>query len=229
MKHLLIKLKHGKLVLAKELSFSFAARKIKELKPYLCKASSIKKSLENKNAYLVYRGVYFKKDKKLFKLNELRYDITLIYPFVFGEEFNKTLGHWHKTSEIYEVLSGQALFLIQGPKNLAKKVYLKTLKPKSKIIIPAFYNHLIINPAKKPLIIADLFSNKVKSDYFFLREKCGAGYYILKSGAVKNPHYKTVGKIQNKLPKTKISIKTFKKPLYSEFINNPKKFEFLTQ
>ena len=229
MKHLLIKLKHGKLVLAKELSFSFAARKIKELKPYLYQPSSIKKSLENKNAYLLYRGICFKKDKKLFKLNELRYDITLIYPFVFGEEFNKTLGHWHKTSEIYEVLAGQALFLIQGPKNSAKKVYLKTLKPKSKIIIPAFYNHLIINPVKKPLIIADLFSNKVKSDYFFLREKCGAGYYILKSGAVKNPHYKTVGKVQNKLPKTKISIKTFKKPLYSEFINNPKKFEFLTQ
>lgn len=222
-----IKLKHGKLVLTKDLTFSFAARKIKELKPYLYQSSSVKKSQENKNAYLIYRGICFKKDKEIFKLNNLRYDVTLIYPFIFGEEFNKTLGHWHKTPEIYEVLSGQALFLIQGPKNSAQKIYLKLLKPKSKIIIPAFYNHLIINPYKKPLIVADIFSIRVKSDYSFLRKKHGAGYYILKNKIIKNPHYQKVGKIQNKLPKTKISIKNFKNPLYLEFINNPKKFEFL--
>ncbi len=220
-----IQFKNGKLVLSNNLNFSFGVRKIKELKPNLYQSSLIKKSLDNKNAYLLYRGICFKKDRNLFKSNGLRYDITVIYPFVFGGEFNKTLGHWHRTPEIYEVLSGRATFLIQGPKNSAKKIILKTLGEKSKIIILAFYNHLIINASKKPLIVANVFSDKVKSDYSFLKSKHGAAYYILQNGEIKNLNYKKIGKITNKLTDSKT--KNFKKSLYLEFINNPEKFSFL--
>lgn len=220
-----IQFKNGKLVLSNKLNFSFDVRKIKELKPNLYQGSLIKKSLGDKNAYLMYRGICFKKDKNLFKSNGLRYDITVIYPFVFGGEFNKTLGHWHRTPEIYEVLSGKATFLIQSPKNSVKKIILKTLGEKSKIIVPSFCNHLIINPSDKPLIVANVFSDKVKSDYSFLKSKHGAAYYILQNKKIKNLNYREIGKITSKLTNSKI--KNFKKSLYLEFINNPKKFSFL--
>lgn len=223
-----IKFKDGKLILTKELALSsFAARKIKELELYLYGGKTTK-SLASKNAYLMYRGICLKKDKGLFENNHLRYDTTIIFPYQFNKEFNKTIGHWHQTPEIYEVLSGEAIFLIQGPGTSTEKIYLKKIKAPSKIIIPAFYNHLIINPSKQPLIVSDLFSNQVQSDYSIIKNKYGAGYYILSNGNVKNPHYKTIGKLNiDNWPKNSISQLQFKKPLYIEFTNNPEKFEFL--
>ncbi|MFA5386084.1 MAG: glucose-6-phosphate isomerase family protein [Candidatus Paceibacterota bacterium] len=223
-----IKFKDGKLILTKEIALSsIAGRKIKELESYLY-GGKTNKSLASKNAYVMYRGVCLKKDKDLFENNHLRYDITTIFPYQFKKEFNKTIGHCHKTPEIYEVLSGEALVLLQEPGASAEKIYLERIKPPFKIIIPAFYNHLIINPSKQTLIVADLFSNQVQSDYSILKNKYGAGYYVLSNGNIKNPHYKTVGKLNiNKLPKNSPSQLRFKKPIYQEFTNNPEKFEFL--
>jgi oxalate decarboxylase/phosphoglucose isomerase-like protein (cupin superfamily) len=238
------KIKNDRLILSKDLIFSLAERKIKELKPYLYERSSVKKGQEDKTAYLMYRNCCYKKHENLFITNNLRYDVTLIYPLIFNKEFNKTLGHWHKTPEIYEVLSGKALFLLQGPKNSAKEIYFQIVQKNSKIIIPPFYNHLIINLSNnKPLIVADIFSNQVKSHYSYFKQKHGAAYYILNSKlknqksklqfkiqnlnvfAIKNLNYKKVSNLK-KFKNPEI-ISSFKKPLYLEFIENPKKFNFL--
>lgn len=223
-----IKFKNGKLILTKEFALpSLTPRKIKELKLYL-RDGRIPSSLIKKDAYLMYRGVCLKKDRDLFEENHLRYDITVIFPYQFEKEFNKTIGHCHSTPEIYEILSGEAIFLIQGPKTSVEKIYLKKVKAPAIIILPAFYNHLIINPSNSFLIVADIFSNQVQSDYSILKNHYGAGYHILSTGNVKNPHYKTIGKLlTDKWPASSPSSLQFKKPLYSEFINNPKKFNFL--
>ncbi|MCX6777487.1 MAG: hypothetical protein NT157_01235 [Candidatus Micrarchaeota archaeon] len=52
----------------------------------------------------------------------IRYDVTVISETKLGREFNKTLGHYHPIksagrtyAEIYEVLFGEAHYLMQKP------------------------------------------------------------------------------------------------------------------
>ena len=64
------------------------------------------KKAPNLELYYMYRG--------LKKKNGLRYDITLISPQMLGKEFVKTKGHEHlNLGEVYIVLEGEAIFLIQ--------------------------------------------------------------------------------------------------------------------
>src|SRR5258708_74520 len=71
--------------------------------------------------YNVYRHLARPEDVELVEKNRLSYDITILPPVMLGKEFNKTLGHYHANipgsaiahPEVYEVLSGTALFLLQ--------------------------------------------------------------------------------------------------------------------
>lgn len=69
------------------------------------------KTAPNFEVYYMYRGVK--------KKNGLRYDITIIPPKMLGKEFVKTKGHEHSGNyqELYIVLLGKALYLIQKLKN----------------------------------------------------------------------------------------------------------------
>jgi hypothetical protein len=61
----------------------------------------------NLDLYYMYRGIEEK--------DGLRYDITVIPAAMLGKEFNKTKGHEHsnKKGEVYIVLEGQAISLMQ--------------------------------------------------------------------------------------------------------------------
>jgi len=111
-----------------------------------------KGKIEIKNGYEVCRGA----DAK----NGLRYDLTLLYPS------SQTAGHYHMGNEpeIYEVISGQALFLTQDRKE--EKTYLIKAEEKNKVIIPPNYSMRTINPSKKTeLLISNWISNKTINDY----------------------------------------------------------------
>ncbi|MCX6729925.1 MAG: glucose-6-phosphate isomerase, partial [Candidatus Portnoybacteria bacterium] len=76
----------------------------------------------NLELYYMYRDLAENENDfmKIIK-NELRYDITILKPQKLGKEFSKTLGHDHPivpgTSitypELYEVLEGKAIFILQ--------------------------------------------------------------------------------------------------------------------
>src|SRR5665648_243693 len=77
---------------------------------------------DNFELYYMYRDMSLsKKDKDTITEHHLRYDITIIPPARLGCEYIKTAGHYHPlipgTSvtypEIYEVLEGNATYLIQ--------------------------------------------------------------------------------------------------------------------
>ena len=108
--------------------------------------------LEHKNGYDVCRAV----DER----GELRYDLTLLYP-------NKqTAGHYHTSGfpELFEVLSGNALFLTQNSD--AKKTYLINAKEKEKIVILPEFSIRTINPSKdEELMISNWISDKTTNDY----------------------------------------------------------------
>lgn len=106
--------------------------------------------LEHKDGYDVCRSI--KRD------GELRYDLTLIYP---GRQ---TAGHYHRPEfpELFEVLSGQAKFLMQK----GEETYAVEAKEKEKIIVPPDFSIRTINPSlENNLVVSNWIDDNVKNDY----------------------------------------------------------------
>lgn len=153
--------------------------------------------------YYMYRGIEEKKS--------LRYDITVIPPKMLGKEFVKTKGHYHIGSygELYIVLEGKAVFLMQKEKNgKIEDVYCVKAKKGDHVIVPPHYGHITINPSLKNLKMANWISKNCKSDYKVIEKKGGGCYYYTNSGWIKNKNYKKIPSLHFKKPK-----KTFPKNL----------------
>lgn len=170
------------------------------------------KTAPNLELYYMHRGV---KEK-----NGLRYDITVIPAIMLGEECNKTKGHEHvgKYGEVYIVLEGEGIYLMQKQKeDIIEDVYAVEAKKGEVVVIPPGYGHITINPWQKALKTANWMAKEVKSDYKPIQKMQGACYfYILRpdsgqAGWIKNKNYKQVPKLR------------FEKPLKSM----PKNLDFL--
>lgn len=111
-----------------------------------------KGKIEHKEGYGVCRGEN--------RQGGLRYDLTLLYPGV------QTLGHYHfgNEPELYEVQSGQALFLTQNRD--ASQTYIIEAKKKDKIVFPPGFSMRTINSSKdKELIISNWVDDRVENNY----------------------------------------------------------------
>ncbi len=159
------------------------------------------KSSPNFELYYMYR--------KIEEKNGLKYNITVTTPKMLGQEFMKTKGHVHigNFKEIYIVLEGEALYLMQkGDENNIEDVYAVTAKKGQAVIIPEGYGHVTINPSNVDLKTGDWTSIKCKSDYSLFEKLHGACYYyILQSGPeqaswIKNTNYKSVPKLRFEKP-----------------------------
>jgi glucose-6-phosphate isomerase len=175
----------------------------------------------------------YEMQREIKKVGDIRYDITKIYGKMLGAEFNKTFGHYHPNGfpEIYEVMKGKAIFLLQKPVRIPSKKIADVVaifaKKRDQIVIPPRYGHVTINPTNKLLVIANLVSCRFSSIYEPYRKFQGACYYYTKKGWVKNPNY-----IAPKLRRKKAK-KVFKEKLEKllendletiEWLNTPKKF-----
>ena len=152
--------------------------------------------------------------RKIKEKNGLRYDITVIPPRLLAKEFVKTKGHYHigKYKELYGVLKGEAIFLLQKEeKGGIEDVYYVKAKRGDWVLIPGGYGHVTINPILKILKMANWISKECRSDYKPIEKKRGACYYYLKSGWIKNKNYQKIPKLR------------FEKPLKSK----PKDLSFL--
>lgn len=148
-------------------------------------------SAPNLELYYMYRGVENKGD--------LRYDVTVIPAQMLGKEFVKTKGHDHSGNygEVYIVLEGEALYLMQKYNNgLVEDVYAVKAKKGQAVIIPPCYGHITINPANMTLEEANWISVKCKNTYDLFVEKQGACYYYTASGWIKNENYKNVPELR---------------------------------
>jgi len=155
--------------------------------------------------YYMYRDLAEnKQDKEKIKEQKLRYDITVINSVMLGQEYNKTAGHDHPIvpetnityPEIYEVLEGKAIFLMQDSKeNSIKDVYAIKANQGDKIIVPPNYEHIIINASNKKLKTANWVCNDFSSNiYEPFKNKQGFSYYAIKNELneikwVKNENY----------------------------------------
>ncbi|OPY37017.1 MAG: Glucose-6-phosphate isomerase [Methanoregula sp. PtaU1.Bin051] len=147
--------------------------------------------------YFMYRDLA-KNDADWRWLHErnLRYDLTVIPPRDLCGECVKTKGHYHPENprgvgypEIYEVLEGEAHYLLQTRK--PDDVVLLSASAGDVVIIPPGYGHVSINPSQDAtLVMANIVSTAFTSEYGAYETLHGAAYYEMTDGElVKNPRY----------------------------------------
>jgi glucose-6-phosphate isomerase, archaeal len=147
-----------------------------------------------KSMYLMFRDVACSKDIEDIHKRNLRYDITVIFPCMMGVEYPKTLGHYHpfvpgedvSYPEIYEVLSGEAHYVMQKVDSSLNVIdnYVVKAKTGDKIIIPPGYGHFTINPIKDILIMANWTDGTFMSDYKPVEKKHGSTYFEIEKDGV---------------------------------------------
>jgi glucose-6-phosphate isomerase len=168
-------------------------RYLYNLKEVLYDKNWFKKS-KNFPVYYIHRDV---KEE-----TNLRYDITIIPPKLLGKEFVKTKGHFHfgNFGELYRVLRGEGIFLIQKGKDKIEDFYFIRAKRGEYVKIPPGYGHATVNPSKKILKLANWVSKNCLSDYKSVEKKGGMCYYYTLDGWIRNKKYKKVPKIKEKKP-----------------------------
>ncbi|HIQ50032.1 MAG TPA: glucose-6-phosphate isomerase [Nanoarchaeota archaeon] len=170
--------------------------------------------------------VLYEMQREVYKKGNIRYDITKLHGKMLGKEYNKTLGHYHPNNfpEIYEVLKGKAIYLLQRPFRINSRKIIHAIaiyaKKGDQIIIPPKYGHVTINPSRKTLEMANLVSTRFSSVYTPYKKFGGACYFYTKNGWVKNKNYEVA-----KLEEIKAK-KVFKNNL-KELLNHYKEIEWL--
>lgn len=194
--------------------------------------------------YFMYRDVHRKEDEELIRRYGVRYDITIIPPALLGPEYVKTAGHYHPAApgtnksypEVYEVLHGQAHYLLQylSPETgEVEEVVLFEAGPGDKVVIPPNWGHVTINPSNETLVMANWVAAGFSSLYEPMAKRGGAAYYEVRvqgeSTFVANPHYDWVPQLQRRLARQYRELGLVKEvPLYQAFLANPDTFIYLT-
>lgn len=133
----------------------------------------------------------------------LRYDETIIYPKMLGQEFPKTKGHDHpkSCSEWLTVVKGKAIFLLQNTKGkIVKDAYFSRAKAGDWVFSPKDFGHVTINPTKRPLKIGTLIDPHCQGSYQEIEKLGGACYYYTIKGWLPNKNYSKVPKLREEKP-----------------------------
>lgn len=217
-------------------------RELKDIEDVIFDKEWLLKNTANFELYYMYRDLAESQDdhNKIAE-NNLRYDITVISPIMLGIEFNKTFGHDHPivpgTSitypELYEVLEGEAIFLLQDSvdENI-KDVFAIKAKSGDKIVIPPNYEHLIINASSSDLKTCNWICRSFGSNiYKPFRLRHGFCYYATKQDNeikwIKNENYQNIPGLRFIEPNNFYALNLNKdKPIY-DLTNDPQKLEFL--
>jgi len=180
-------------------------RRLKDLSDVVYDREFFSKADKEIPLYFMYRGLSRNRDKALCKSFRLRFDVTIIPPIMLGEEYAKTLGHCHPEAqkgltypELYEVLQGQADFLLQRWKRVQgaffsgeiKDVMIVKAFEGERVLIPPNYGHIAINPSGKALVLANWVSDAFSSVYEPYKRRGGGAYFELSGGRlIPNPRY----------------------------------------
>ncbi len=187
-----------------------------------------------KELYWMYRDIALPQDRAELEAESLRYDITVLAHGIIGQEYVKTIGHYHPRPEthqesypeIYEVLYGKATYFLQD-ENLADVVIVEA-EPGTHIFIPPGYGHITINTSSKFLVMSNIVSTKFASVYGLIKEHRGGCYYCLKSEEgplwVPNDRYWKHPAIRFYEPWNMPILSGVFGPLYTNLVQDPKRF-----
>ncbi|MEX2028481.1 MAG: glucose-6-phosphate isomerase family protein [Candidatus Curtissbacteria bacterium] len=144
-------------------------------------------------------------------------NITIWEPGKVGDEYIKTLGHYHvgHLDETYTVLQGEGIVVLQKRATGAdgepidddiEEAYAVHVKPGDKLFIPSGMGHLVANISDKYFVTSDdspvYFDNSDEAswpghaDYDAVKRMQGFAYYVVekdgKPTLVKNEKYEKV-------------------------------------
>ncbi len=148
---------------------------------------------KNFELYFMYRDLFLsREDEKKLHEQGIRYDITIIPPGMLGGEYVKTAGHYHPLvpkgrityPELYEVLDGEALYLLQ--KQDGSDVVAVNASAGDKVLIPPDYGHITINRSNKTLKMSNFVARDFSSIYDPIKELGGGAYFFTREGWIKN-------------------------------------------
>ena len=148
---------------------------------------------EDFDLYFMFRDLHLSRaDKDKLLAQGLRYDITIIPPAMLGKEYIKTAGHYHPIvaggevtyPELYEVLEGEALYLLQNEDH--SDVAVVHASAGDKVLVPPGYGHVTINRSNKTLKMANFVARDFSSLYEPYRAKGGGAYFFTREGWIKN-------------------------------------------
>ena len=160
-------------------------------------------------AYWMYNGVARFSAADARGAYNWRYDLTVLPPGRLGEEYLRTAGHYHpipegKTAawpEVYEVLHGSALFLLQrvddhlaGPLEMRVEEFIVLLAHAGeKAMLPPNYGHWTVNVTDGPLVVCNWICADFESHYEPAVQTRGPCCYVVagEDGPryERNPHY----------------------------------------
>ncbi len=215
--------------------FKADIRWAEDLKPVLAFPEELR---ENFPAYYMFRDLYYSKsDRERILEHRLRFDLTVIPPNKIGKEFIKTFGHYHPPAEgnlsyteIYEVLSGEAIYLLQKVEDgKITDVIVVEAKAGDKVIIPPNYGHVTINPSNKELRMTNWVCRDFKSDYEPYERLRGACYYYTEDGWIKNERYGEVPEIRFMKPKIPKELGLKRGEEMYKLVKDLSKLEFLVR
>jgi glucose-6-phosphate isomerase len=217
-------------------------RHLFDIKEVIFDQEWLKNQRENLELYYMYRDLGItEEEKKKIHSNNLRYDITIIPPLALGREFSKTAGHYHSKakdsfsfSEIYEVLEGEAYYLMQSEikNNCVEDAYFVHAIKGDKVIIPPNYGHFTINAGKERLVMSNWISLNSVSDYNQLKEKKGACYYATRNNKggirwIKNGYYEKTPELRKLNPTNFSELGLDKKKNMYHLVEDLEKLNFL--
>ena len=203
---------------------------------------------ETEHCYDFYRDIVFEQHRELFKKYDFRYDITVIMPGEVNGECKKTSGHYHGSipgeayacPEVYEVLAGEAMYVMQKVKSIddpdseleIEDIKVVHVKAGEAVIIPPFWGHCSVNVGEGALVFSNIAVVACPLYYEPIKAKHGLSVYTLRENGkiklVKNPNYQSAPEFKVVRPKQNPELGiTFGKPSYQAFIKSPEKFDFL--
>ncbi len=174
---------------------------------------------EDKALYYIYR--------KIHQEGEIRVDITVMKDEVVGRERNKTYGHSHPYPEIYQVLKGKVLFILQKERSDgAHDALLVDCSEGEVLIIPPNYGHVMV--AKEEAITVNAVYAKAQNNYEEYKRKRGAAVYYLSDGnIVQNTNYLLGEVVRTGAERINRAVGFECKDLLEELYRSPESFAFL--
>ena len=200
--------------------------------------------------YDVYRGICYPNDEQFLSDHDIQYDITIIMPGQVNGECKKTSGHYHGWNperthtfgEVYEVIEGTALFVLQRADNFNEEpehvkiedLIFVTVPAGKTLLVPPDYGHCSVNIGDGPLVFSNVAYTKCPVQYESVRHYHGMAYYVVKEdGKIllrKNENYR-----DSIVPEPRFATVTenpalgirFNQGAYLNFRETPDAFDFL--
>jgi glucose-6-phosphate isomerase len=199
--------------------------------------------------YDFYKAIVKDNNKAEFTKANLRYDSTVIMRGCADKEFKKTAGHFHHLipgknmsyPELYQVIKGTALFVMQkvddfnksSGKMTVEDVIMAEVKAGQAVVIPPDYGHCTINISDETMVFINLISLGSSNHYDSVKNSHGMCCYAYRNEdgtyrIEKNPNYKFNCDVRITVPsESKILGIRNDTPVYTEFLKNPGKFDYL--